>query len=58
MAQQDMVLKAEAEAQREAMASTSIPDAKEPPTKPPQSYDGHPIEHAKRHAKGRTPPVR
>ena len=26
--------------------------------KAPESYDGHPIEHAARHAKGRTPPVR
>jgi hypothetical protein len=29
-----------------------------PSPKAPESYDGHPIEHAARHAKGRTPPVR
>ena len=58
MAQQDMVQQAEAETQREAMASTSVANPKQPPTVPPKSYDAHPIEHAQRHAKGRTPSVR
>jgi hypothetical protein len=51
--QQDMVQQAEAEQQREAMAATSVAEPKQPPTVAPPSYDGHPIEHARRHAKGR-----
>ena len=51
--EQNIVEQAEAEAQREAMAATSVAEPKQPPTVPPASYDGHPIEHARRHAKGR-----
>jgi hypothetical protein len=58
MAQQDLVQQAEAEAQREAMAATSVAEPKQPPTSAPPSYSGHPIEHVARHARGRTPPVR
>jgi hypothetical protein len=36
----------------------SIPMNKQPPTRPPESYDAHPVDHVARHAKGRTPPVR
>ena len=54
----DLVVEAQAEAQREAMAATSVPEPKQPPTTPPPSYSGHPIEHVARHARGRTPPVR
>jgi hypothetical protein len=49
----DLVVEAQAEAQREAMAATSVPEPKQPPTTPPPSYSGHPIDHARRHAKGR-----
>jgi hypothetical protein len=49
----DLVEQAEAEAQREAMASTSVADPKQPPTRPPPSYSGHPIDHVRRHTKGR-----
>jgi hypothetical protein len=53
-----MVEMAKAEQEREAMAATSVGEPKQPPTKPPLSYDGHPIKHVARHTKGRTPPVR
>ena len=49
----DLVEATEAEAQRQAMAATSVTEPKQPPTTPPPSYSGHPIEHARRHAKGR-----
>jgi len=49
----NMVEMAKAEQEREAMAATSVPEPKQPPTTPPPSYSGHPIDHARRHAKGR-----
>jgi len=42
-----------AEQEREAMAATSIPDAKQPPTKPPTNYNGHPTHSVKHHSGGR-----
>jgi len=51
----------EAEIARQRTAGEPMnitPSPMSPSPKAPVSYDGHPIDHAARHSKGRTPPVR